>query len=66
MRNEARQQRTGTITDRTIWRAAHLLIGEQGEDAEIVATERADDMAERGDHEERSVWLRIRRAFVEM
>jgi hypothetical protein len=54
------------IPDRDIWRAANLLIREHGADAEIVAARRAEDMAERGDHEGKSVWLRIRRAVVEM
>ena len=54
------------IPDCDIWRAAHLLIREHGADAEIVAARRADDMAERGDHDAKSVWLRIRRAVVEM
>lgn len=54
------------IADRDIWPAANLLIREHGADAEIVAARRADDMAERGDHDGKSVWLRIRRTIVEM
>jgi hypothetical protein len=54
------------IPDSDRWRAANLLIGEHGADVEIVAARRADDMAERGDHDGKSVWLRIRRAVVEM
>ena len=54
------------ISDRDIWRAANLLIREHGADAEIVAARRADDMAERGDRDGKSVWLRIRRAVVEI
>jgi hypothetical protein len=54
------------IADRDIWRAAILLISEHGADAEIVAARRADDMAERGNHDGKSVWLRIGRAVVEM
>jgi hypothetical protein len=46
------------IPDRDIWRAANLLIREPCADAEIVAARRADDMAERGDHDGKSVWLR--------
>jgi hypothetical protein len=38
------------IPDRDIWRAANLLIGQHGADAEIVAARRADEMLERGDH----------------
>ena len=51
------------IPDHDIWRAANLLIREHGADAEIVAARRA---GERGDHDGKSVWLRIRRAVVEM
>jgi hypothetical protein len=54
------------IPDRDIWRAANLLIREHGADAEIVAARRANDMADLGDHDGRSVWLRIRRAVIEM
>jgi hypothetical protein len=54
------------IPDRDILRAANLLIREHGADAEIVAARRADDMAERGDHDGKSVWLRIGRAVVGM
>ena len=54
------------IPDRDIWRAANLLIRKHGADAELVAVRRADEMLERGDHEGRVVWLRIRRAIVEL
>ena len=54
------------IPDRDIWRAANLLIREYGAHAENVAARRAHDMAERGDHDGKSVWLRIKRAVVEM
>ena len=52
--------------DIDIWRAATLLIKQHGENAEIVAAQRADQMLERGDPERRLVWLRIRRAFAEL
>lgn len=54
------------IPDRDIWRAANLLIREHGDGAEFVAARRADEMLERGDQEGETVWLRIRRAIVEM
>jgi hypothetical protein len=54
------------IPDRDIRRAADLLIRKYGADAGIIAARRADDMAERGDDDGKSVWLRIRRAVVEM
>jgi hypothetical protein len=49
-----------------IWRAATLLIGQHGEDAEVVAAQRSDELWEREDHEGRAVWLRIKRAIVEL
>jgi hypothetical protein len=52
--------------DIDIWRAANLLIRQHGENADIVAAQRADLMLERGDPEGRLVWLRIRRAIVEL
>jgi len=54
------------IPDRDIWRAANLLIRERGAEAEVVSARRADEMLERGDHEGQLVWLRIRRAIVEL
>jgi hypothetical protein len=54
------------IPDRDIWRAANLLIREHGNGAEFVAAQRADEMLECGDREGEMVWLRIRRAIVEM
>jgi hypothetical protein len=54
------------ILDRDIWRAANLLISEYGDGAEFLATRRADEMLDRGDHEGGTVWLRIRQAIVEM
>jgi len=50
--------------DIDIWRAANLLINQHGENAEIVAAQRADLMLERGDQDGRFVWLRIARAVV--
>ena len=54
------------MPDRDIWRAANLLIKEHGADAEVVAARRADEMLERGEHDGQLVWLRIRRAIVEL
>ena len=45
---------------------ATLLIKEHGEDAEIVASQRADLMLDRGDRDGQLVWLRIRRAIAEL
>jgi hypothetical protein len=54
------------IPDRDIWQAANLLIRDHGADAEIVAARRADEMLDRGDYDGQTVWLRIRRALVEL
>ena len=54
------------ISDLDIWRAANLLIRRHGEDAEIEAAKRADQMLERGDLDGQVVWKRIRRAIVEL
>jgi hypothetical protein len=45
---------------------ATLLIREHGEDAEIVASQRADLMLDRGDRDGHRVWLRIGRAITEL
>jgi hypothetical protein len=52
--------------DIDIWRAANRLIKQHGENAEIVAAQRADLMLERGDPEGRLIWLRIKRAIAEL
>ena len=39
------------IPDLDIWRAANLLIRQHGENAEIVAAQRVDDLAEREDYD---------------
>jgi hypothetical protein len=49
-----------------IWLAATLLIKQHRHEAEIVAAQRVDALTEREDDEGREVWLRIRRAIVEL
>jgi len=49
--------------DIEIWRAVNLLTNST---AKIVAAQRADLMLERGNPEGRLVWLRIKRAIVEL
>jgi len=53
-------------TDADIWMAAHLLIQRHGDQAEIIAAQRADEMLDRGDIEEQQIWLRIKRAIAEL
>jgi hypothetical protein len=68
------------ISDLGIWRAANLLIRQHGDNAELAAAQRADQMhcrpmggsldlrskLDRGDLEGQTVWKRIRRAIVEL
>jgi hypothetical protein len=54
------------ISEREIWEAAKLLISQHGDAAEIEAARQADLMLDRGDREEQVVWLRIRRAIVQL
>lgn len=54
------------ISDLDIWRAATLLIKQHGDNAEVIASFRVDEMTEREDDEGRAVWLRIERAVAEL
>ena len=54
------------VPEKDIWRAADLLIRQRGDEAELAAAQRADQMLERGDLEGLSVWLRIKRAIAEL
>ena len=54
------------IHDRDIWRAANLLIREHGAEAEIGSARRADEMLNAAIRDGQLVWLRIRRAIVEL
>jgi hypothetical protein len=53
-------------SDIDIWRAAHLLVRELGEDAPILAVTRADAMLAKGDLDGYAVWRRIIRAIEEL
>jgi hypothetical protein len=52
--------------DLDIWRAANLLMRQQGADADIEAARKADLMLERGDRDGQLVWMRIRRAVANL
>ena len=56
----------GRISELDIYRAANLLIRQHGVDAEIEAARKADLILDRGDAEGQRVWLRIKRAIVEL
>jgi hypothetical protein len=47
------------ISDLDIWRAANLMIGRHGADAELEAARMADAMLDHGDIDGQRVWLRI-------
>jgi len=52
-------------SDIDIWRAANLLIKRHGDDASIIAAQRADELLEQGDVEGQIVWKRIVSAIIE-
>lgn len=54
------------MNPKDIWRAANLLIKQHGQDAAIYASERADELLERGDVDGRAVWLRIHAELREL
>jgi hypothetical protein len=54
------------LSDLDIYRAANLLIERHGADAVVEADQLLDLMLDRGDMDGRQVWLRIRRAIVQL
>jgi hypothetical protein len=54
------------ISDVDVWRAANLLIRRFGEEAELEAARRADQMLERGDRDGQRVWMAIRQAVAQL
>ena len=54
------------IDELDIWRSAHLLIEKHGDEAELAAALRADELLARGDVEGEMVWRRIRKAIIEL
>jgi hypothetical protein len=54
------------ISDLDIYRAAKILIGLHGAGAELFTALRADRLLERRDREGQAVWMRIKRAIVEL
>jgi hypothetical protein len=49
-----------------IWRAANLLLKNHGDDAPLVAAQRADELLARGDVVGQSIWKRITAAVEEL
>jgi hypothetical protein len=54
------------VSDLDIWRAANILVQEHGEEAAIIAAQRADELLAKGDVEGQIVWKRIVRAVAEL
>lgn len=54
------------IAEIDIWRSAKRLVGQHGDDAPLVAAQRADELLARGDVEGQAVWKRILRAIEEL
>ena len=59
----ARQPMT---SDLDIYRSAHELIKQHGEDVPVLAAMRADELMEAGDMEGEAVWIRIVKAIEEL
>ncbi len=49
-----------------IWRSAHLLIKQHGEDAGFVAAQKADALLAKGDADGFHAWVRIGRAIGDL
>jgi hypothetical protein len=59
----------GTIqltSDLDIYRTASVLIREHGEEADLVAAQRADSFFEVGDIDGSAIWRRVLRAIMEI
>ncbi len=54
------------ISERDIWAAANILIKRYGEDAELRAVERADELLGRGDLDGQRIWLHILEAVRQL
>jgi hypothetical protein len=54
------------LSDADIYRAAHLMLHQYGDDAELEAPQCADRMQRRGDREELLTWFRIWRTIAAM
>ena len=54
------------IEDIDLWRAAKLMVDRYGEEAELQAPARADEMHDEGDMDGRAEWLRIVNAIREL
>ena len=62
----ARAEGSRVISDHDLWRTAQLLVIRHGDDAPIVAAQRADELFEQGDLDCAVVWRSILRAVEEL
>ena len=53
-------------SDLDIYRTAGVLIREHGDEADLVAAQRADEFLEKGDMEGSAVWRRVLKAIKEI
>ena len=54
------------LTDLDIYRSAKILVEQHGVDALIEAALKADELLDAGDLDGQAVWLRIRKAVLEL
>ncbi len=54
------------IDDIDVWRAANILLKQHGENAALVAAQRADDLLAQGDIEGQIVWMQITAAVSDL
>lgn len=54
------------VDELDIWRSAHLLIEKHGDEAELAAALRADELLARGDVDGERTWRRIRKAILKL
>ena len=59
-------QENAMLSDSDIYRAAHLMLHQYGDDAELEAAQRADRMLRRDDRDELLTWFRIWRTIAAM
>ena len=58
--------RSPMVSEKDIYRAAHALIQQHGETANVAAAQRIDELDERSDREGVLVWKRIKQAVEEL
>jgi len=63
---ESGSQENAMLSDLDIYRAAHLMLHQYGDDAELESARCADRMFGRGDREETLTWFRICRTIAAM